>query len=386
MTRPPASTLEALGLAEKLDLPATVADATTTLAGIDQRSGDPAAAERAVTEVVEQAHRDGDAMGETRGLFLLGGLLHERGDLEAARDAFHRGAEAASGAGRRWAPYGLESRVMEAEVSYELGEWDTCLELTGLDGQTLPPLAAAMLRVTRANVHVGRGDPMAETLLERVRPEWHRDGWVVVSAGAAEIEWYGGRGDLSAMFDAFDRAAALMDVTGYYQARIRLTALLLGRLADAAARAPTAERSRLVERAPELVAAVDKVMQRVERRKRPFGTEGLAWLARAHAEHQRLRWLADVDPPAEEVLVDRWERSVAAFEIRRHVYETARCRARLAAVLRALGRPAESGPLVAAAQQSARRLGAEPLLAELRRGGAPPPRAPVSRYAGPRPP
>jgi DNA-binding CsgD family transcriptional regulator len=262
---------------------------------------------------------------------------------------------------------------MEAEVSYELGEWDTCLELTGLDGQTLPPLAAAMLRVTRANVHVGRGDPMAETLLERVRPEWHRDGWVVVSAGAAEIEWYGGRGDLSAMFDAFDRAAALMDVTGYYQARIRLTALLLGRLADAAARAPTAERSRLVERVPELVAAVDKVMQRVERRKRPFGTEGLAWLARAHAEHQRLRWLADVDPPAEEVLVDRWERSVAAFEIRRHVYETARCRARLAAVLRALGRPAESGPLVAAAQQSARRLGAEPLLAELRRGGAPPP-------------
>ena len=365
--------LEALGLAQRLDLPSLVADATTTLAGIDQRSGDPAAAERAVTEVVEQAHREGDTMGEMRGRFLLGGLLHEWGDLESAREAYRRGAEAAAGAGRPWSPYGLESRVMEAEVAFELGLWDGCLELTVRAAQVPAPLGSAMLLVTRANVLTGRGDPSAAGLLERVRPEWHRDGWIAVAAGAAEIEWYGAQGDLEAMVAAFDRATGMMDATGYYQARIRLTALLFGRLADAASRAPNAERARLVDRVPELVTAVEKVMQRVERCKRPFGSEGLAWLARTHAEHLRLRWLADAGPPPEETLVDSWQRAVAAFEIRGNVYETARSQTRLAAVLRALGRSAEVTGLVERAGGTARRLGAEPLLAELRRGGAPGP-------------
>jgi DNA-binding CsgD family transcriptional regulator/tetratricopeptide (TPR) repeat protein len=367
--------LEALGLAQKLDLPSLVADATTTLAGIDQRAGDPAAAERAVAEVVERAHDEGDVMGEMRGRYLLGGLLHERGDLESAVDAFHRGAAAAQAAGRPWAPYGLESRVMEAEVAYELGRWDECLALTDYAGQAPAPLAAAMLSVTRANVLTARSDPAAAPLLAEVRPQWHRDGWIAISAGGAEIEWLGQQGDVATMLATFDRATTMMDATGYYQARIRLTALLFGRLADAAVRAPQAERGRLVERAPELVAAVDRVMHRVEQRKRPFGSEGLAWLAREHAEHQRLRWLADLDPPPEEALVDAWVRAVTAFETRGHAYETARSRARLAAVLRAVGRSSEAGPLVEAAQQTARRLGATPLLAELRRGGgAPAPR------------
>ena len=64
--------MEALGLAQKLDLPSLVADATTTLAGIDERAGDPETAERALAEVVEQARRDGDAHAELRGRYLLG--------------------------------------------------------------------------------------------------------------------------------------------------------------------------------------------------------------------------------------------------------------------------------------------------------------------------
>ena len=83
------------------------------------------------------------------------------------------------------------------------------------------------------------------------------------------------------------------------------------------------------------MAGVDRVMQRVRRRKRPFGPEGVAWLERAHAEHLRLRWLADVDPPEEAELVAAWQRTVAAFEEMGQPYETARSQARLAAVLRA---------------------------------------------------
>lgn len=375
--------LEALGLAQKLDLPSLMADATTTLAGIDQRSGDPDAAERAVTQVVEQAHRDGDTTGEMRGRYLLGNLLHERGELAAAETAYHRGAEAAAAAGRPWAPYALESRVMEAATAYERGRWDECLAVTAYAAHSPPRLAAAMSLATRAEVLVARGDPAAEGLLDQLRPEWPRDGWITITAGAAEIEWLGSRGDVDRMLAAFDRAAELLDTTGFYQARVRLTALLLGRLAQAAAQASAADRPRLADRAPELVAAVRQVLKRVEQRRRPFGNEGTAWVARTHAEHQRLRWLADADPPSEEVLIAAWQEAVAAFERRGHAYETARSQARLARVLRAAGRSPEAGRVADAARRTAERLGAAPLLGELRRGGAarPPESAPAPRDA-----
>ena len=128
----------------------------------------------------------------------------------------------------------------------------------------------------------------------------------------------------------------------------------------------------LLDRVPDLMAGVDRVMQRVHKRKRPFGPEGVAWLERTHAEHLRLRWLADDAPPEEAELVAAWQRTVAAFEEMGQPYETARSQARLAAVLRATGRTAEARELTAAARRLATGLGATPLLALLRGGGETP--------------
>ena len=147
--------VEALELGQRLDVPGVVADATTTLAGIDERSGDPAAAERTLAAVVEQARRDGDAMGEMRGRFLLGTLQRDRGDSAGAREAFHRAVTAGRESGRPWAPYALEARVMEAEVAYETGCWAECLALTHWAGQP-PPLAEAMLLAVQLD---GAGAP-----------------------------------------------------------------------------------------------------------------------------------------------------------------------------------------------------------------------------------
>ena len=361
--------LEALTLAQRLDLPAVVADATTTLAGIDQRAGDPAAAERALAEVVERAQEVHDTTGETRGRFLLARLVHERGDLPSARKAYQRGAAAARTAGQPWAPYALEARVMEASTAYEQGLWDECVELTRFTGR-VPPLAEAMLLATRAAVLVQRQDPHTDALLEQVRGEWERDGWIAVSASAVEIERYGDLGDVRAMGASFDRAMALVDTTGYYQARIRLTALLLGRLATAAADATRSERTVLVDHAPALLDGVARVMRRVEERRRPFGPEGLAWLERVGAEHLRLRRLADVDAPdGADAAVAAWQRTVTGFETIGHVFETARSRARLGAVLHAAGRPAESQDELGAARGVAAALGASTLLAEVDRSG-----------------
>jgi DNA-binding NarL/FixJ family response regulator len=94
--------------------------------------------------------------------------------------------------------------------------------------------------------------------------------------------------------------------------------------------------------------------------------EGRAWFVRGEAEILRLRWLADVDPPSADQLVAAWRASVAAFAEMGHTFETARSQTRLAAALHAAGESTEARRLVVTAREAARRLGAEPLLGELR--------------------
>ena len=371
--------MEALGLAQKLDLPSLVADVTTTLAGIDDRSGDTETAQRVLTAVIEQAHLDGDHHAELRSRYLLGSLLHERGDLAAAKAAYHAGYLLAREIGLPWAPYAFEARLMEALVAYETGDWDDTLELTMVGGQSPPPIAEAMLLSIRALVCVGRGDPTSGRLLEQLRPLWPLDGLVGISGAAAEIDWYGAHRDVAAMLASFERAVEVIGVawSEAFQARIRLTALLLGHLADATADLSQADRGELVAHAPALLGGVDRVMQRVRRRKRPFGPEGVAWLERTHAEHLRLRWLADVDPPDADELVVAWERTVVAFEQMGHPFELARSQAHLASVLRATGQAAEAKAVAEQARAGARALGAQPVLdtPRCRAAGAGGPRA-----------
>jgi DNA-binding CsgD family transcriptional regulator len=99
---------------------------------------------------------------------------------------------------------------------------------------------------------------------------------------------------------------------------------------------------------------------------RHTGPEGNAWAARVRAEQARLHWLAGIDPPPVEDLIAVWQETTAAFERFGHVYETARSRARLAAVLTAAGRPAEAKVEADLAHASATSLGAKALIAELR--------------------
>jgi DNA-binding NarL/FixJ family response regulator len=97
------------------------------------------------------------------------------------------------------------------------------------------------------------------------------------------------------------------------------------------------------------------------------GPEGRAWASRVAAENARLHWLGGGAASTPEAgLIDAWQEAVDAFAAFGHVYETARSRVRLAAVLRAAGNVAEAKVELEAAREVAERLGAEPLLRELR--------------------
>jgi DNA-binding CsgD family transcriptional regulator/tetratricopeptide (TPR) repeat protein len=378
---------KAIELARELNLPELVADATTTLARIDERAGDPESSRALLETSVAEARVAGDVAAELRGLFSLGAIAYERANLDLALAGYAAAAARARETGRPWAPYGVDARIMVAIVGHVAGDWDLVERTVDVTGESPPGMSEAALSAAGLAVAAGRGDRSAIELLPALRPWWTRDGLIGVVTGAAAIDLLGDAGDLegaSALYDeVVDSVAAVWDQP-YFQARVRLSALLLGHLAAEAARSGASERGDLAKRGDELVAAAAEVAEFGHVPGRRQGPEGRAWAARVHAEHLRLRWLTGVDAPPEDELVDAWRTAVSAFEVFGHVFEVARSRTRLAAVLKAVNRPADAAEQVAAARRTATALRAGPLLAELRvlggpGGGAAMSRGPASR-------
>lgn len=348
-------------------------DAQTTLAMLERRMGNPGEAARLLSDVADEARAAGDVESELRSRHSLASLYFESNKLDRAAAAYDETWRRAREAGRPWSAYGVNSRLMVALVHYTRGDWDAALTALDVSGDAPPKDAWAKLFVTATRVRAGRGDAAVLDELPRVRPLWERDGRVALYAVMSALEVYAqqGRGD-----DAIAAIDELVEVLGplwqdpWFLARIQLSAVALSALSAAVATAPQAERGRLVVRGRELVEAGRTSADKGLPRGRRMGGEGAAWLTRLEAEWLRLRWLAGHDlpghePPAEEELLTAWHDSVAAFDYGNAV-ETARSRVRLAAVLRALGRGQEAAAQADLAREAARRMGAAPLLDEIR--------------------
>ena len=360
---------EALSLADDLGLAAVAADAATTLAHLDQRGGDPGVAEEALLNAVSKARSAREVTAELRGLFNLGGLYYERGQLAKAREIYNETWQRAKVTGRPWAPYGFDARAFMAIAAQVSGDWLAASSIVDTRGESPPALAEAVLAAIALQVAAGRGDSSALEALPRLRPWWERDGFIAIISCGACIDLLGDSDDhigAEAVHDEGVAAISAIWQNSMFQARIRLSGLLLGQLASAACRLGLAERGALCRRGEQLVAEAIKVAESGVANGRRRGPESTAWLARVAAEHARLRWLTGIDPPPENELVALWRAAVLAFEQFGHVHETARSRARLAAVLQASGHAAEAGQEVAQAHEVASRLGARPLLTELR--------------------
>lgn len=360
---------EALALGRQLNLSDVVADASTTLARMQHYRGDPEASRAVLEQVIDEAHASGDA-GELRGLYNLAGLYYEQGRLADALDRYQRGVERAEAIGRRWAPYGLDARLLAAVVAYEFGDWDTALRITDARGQSPPALAEAALVAAAMPVLAGRGEGDPSVLAARVRPFWGTDGMLAILVAGPAIDMYGNAGDIAGAIAIHDEV--VQRVSGLwqhadFQARVRLSALLLGQLAAHVATAGAGDRVELARRGSELGAAAERAV--TGSRSATVGVEAVAWLARARAEHLRLRWLTGGDPPDQDELIAGWQASIEGFTRYPHAFELARSQTRLAAVLRSLGQVEAARALTDGARATARRLQAAPLLAELRAPG-----------------
>ena len=364
---------EAVELAREVNLPRVELNAATTLARLEERAGDPDTARLTLEKIVAQARADGDVSAELRGLHHLGALHFEQGRLVEASEAYAAASQRAAASARPWAPYGFDARLMSALVSYVAGRWDEAVATADTSRESPPPGHGAALASMTLAVAAGRGEVEELAQLDRIRPWWDRDGFIAILSGAAAIDLYGDAGDLDGVLrihdDVVDTVTGLWQVPSF-MAQVRFGALVLGHLAQSAPSRSASEREELLRRGDELLAVGREVVELTEERGRRLGPEGRAWVARAEAEHLRLRWLSGIDAPAQEELLSAWERAVTEFELFGHVFEVARSRARLGAVLRSLGRTAEAREHTDPARQIAHALGAEPLLAELRAAGA----------------
>ncbi|GAA4430841.1 helix-turn-helix transcriptional regulator [Georgenia halophila] len=361
---------EAHELASARDQPRVASEAAMLLGRLKEGSGDPDASLAALGEVVSQARRDDDVVALIRGLHLTGTILFEVGELTRARTVYLEAAAIASEHGRPWSPNGLDARLLACLTAYMTGDWDAVAAESDVSDQSPPPLVGVLFGALALSRAVARGDDDAARLLDQVREWWPRDAFVCVLSAGAAIDLHGQHGDVARAVAVHDEAVRTVSTLwhaedGLFQARVRLGALLLGQLADAAARAGS-DAEDLVGLGAAEANAAERTVSRATATGRPYAVEGRAWQARAKAEMLHLRWVAGIEPPGEDELIEAWQRAVDGFEDLGQPYECARSEARLARALRAAGRAQDASRLTERAVRTAERLGARPLLVELR--------------------
>ena len=154
--------VDALELAERLDLNELASDAITTLSQL-KKAGPKEGLRAALMEAVARAQKSGALEAELRGRWLLGRSYQDWAEFDETETWFISAIERGEAAGIPWAPYAFESRWQLAIVAVTRGEWDRALELTDVPGQA-PPVPRALLDSVRYGVLVGRGVDVAAGL------------------------------------------------------------------------------------------------------------------------------------------------------------------------------------------------------------------------------
>src|SRR5690606_14602019 len=295
---------------------------------------------------------------ELRALYHLAGSYYETGEVAEALELYRQGAARSVETGRKYAPYGMNARILAGLAAYTLGRWEEALRIADTTGERTPAVADSAMAAIEMHVAAGRGDPSGLALLPRARRGWATDAMVFMLGGGAAMELYGQLGQLDQAWLQHQRLTEELNATWTdVQARIRRSGLMIGIAADLAGDDPESQ-DRWADRADWLVAEVEEIVADAQER-RPLGVESAAWWRRVWAERLRLdqRLGLPVDGPAH---VAAWRTTVDGFRRFPNALELARSRARLAAALRAVGELEESRQWAEQARADAERLGAGP--------------------------
>lgn len=361
---------EALDLARRLDLQEVAAEAAITLARLQQGDEDLEVSAMHLVEAATEARTAGEHDAELRAMYNLGSVKFEAGRLTEALPAYQQVLERSVQLRLPWTPYGIVARAMIAVVHYMRGDWPEVERVTSTAGESPPEFPDTLLRSVWVAVLAARGDSAGVEALTSLRSWYEKDGLIAILSGTAGIDIHGDRGDIASAIKAHDdavQAVTRLWRVQTFNARVRLSALLIGQLATDAARTPGESRQDLLVLATGLADAAGEAARYSRSMHRYVGPEADAWGLRVSAEHLRLRWQCGIDIPSPGEMVDAWQSVTNRFEHLGHRFETARSQARLAAALHAAGREKDAADTRADAEAIAVRLGAHPLLRELGR-------------------
>jgi DNA-binding CsgD family transcriptional regulator len=262
--------------------------------------------------------------------------------------------------------YGDYLEGLAAHLEFRLGRWDDA-DRRGREAVERDQGTSAKglcLRLWRARLQVARGDlPDARRLLDQVQAPSARINApalsMLLARGLADLALAEGRGG-DAIAAVRDGLAIAGDAERH--ARIALAALGLRALAEQAAAPHARRRSEEVEKTRGEGDDLLTNAQAAAAQPRPGvapGTEPAAWLRQSQAEHARL--YGRPDPAA-------WADVAAAWDLLAEPYSATYARWRHAeALLTTRATRAEAAAPLIAAAQVAQRLGARPLLTEVRR-------------------
>ncbi|WP_028638041.1 helix-turn-helix transcriptional regulator [Nocardioides sp. URHA0032] len=367
--------MEALTLAEKLDLSELASDVITTLSGL-KKAGPKEGLREALRDAVARAEESGALSSELRARYLLGRSYEDWAEFEETEEWFRSTVDRGAAAGIPFAPWAFEARWQLAWVYDVLGRWDEAMALTDVAADNPPPIPRALLEPLRLHIRLARGEDIAPDA-RSLRKFWAREGGVAINAAAVEIDAAGYRGDAAGAVEAYDGVVAVLSRIWHewFSARIRLGALAVAAVNRAVPSLSTAERTAYAVKVDRIHADGHVVLDRYSDPSGHWGPEGRAWMKRLDAETLRFRWLAGIDAPPQDALVDTWRDAIALYEDFGHVHELARVRTALAGILRATGDVAAARALGDRARDAAHRLGAVRLLEDLRAIGTTPVRA-----------
>ena len=332
-------------------------EALTTLAFLDDVDGDLDGAADGLRAALLLARTEGELLAELRVHYTLASLHYYNGDVAGSLPVLDAALSRVAETGLLWSEWGVELRVLQAVARYAAGDLEGSLEAALAPGTRPPDVAAARLAAVACYAAVALGRSDAEQRLRALDDSWDADPQVGLVAGGCEADRLLWERDPVAAAAMAERAQQHLDAAagpGMYGG-LWLCALGLAALADSAA---TGRRQRDDAAVAEAVRRGDLLLERVEHvvatgRGRPgrLGPEGLAWQARAVAEHARLHGRPGVA---------EWQAALDAFGYG-HAYEQARCHWRLAEALVATGDRGAARAHAAEAATAAERMHAAPL-------------------------
>jgi DNA-binding NarL/FixJ family response regulator len=263
---------------------------------------------------------------------LLARLQLESGDLAAAAETAHLGAERAARAGLSLAPYGSDLQFLHYLAHYADGRWDHALEIADHFPVRVTNIAEARLSAMALFIDVARGSPRVAERRAWLAPYLATDNmasYIATGLYAEDAYWAGDLTGALAAAKATIAAAMGWDSGNYHPQVIRPVAVGIAALADQArlARAGGQPAGDLLAEAEALAETARRGASNAYKAAAGIGIDGRGWLARAEAELQRAT--GDNDPANWRTVVDTFG---AAF-----VYETAKARWRLAEALAEAG-------------------------------------------------